>query len=432
MYELYSHQEELLGKLTENSSFGIFFECRTGKTLPTLLHVTNLLMSGKAKDCLIIGPKTALGAWEDEANEFVGKRKRMMDNVHLVNYELVWRRKEYDRPFDVVICDESHRIAHRTSKQTKFIMKYAKRSKYRYILTGTPLGQGRLEDLYTQMEFLEPGFFGKWKEFVARYCVEKQLPGSFVRIVVGYRNKEELLERVSHKVMSFRFCDIRDDMPDDLPDNIIHTPKPNQFINSGVKRMAVEKYDLIIDNPAVQMMKFRQVASGFITDQYGESHHVSDSKIGAFAELLEQILPEKIVVFAEFRYSIDSIKHLLDSMAINYIVLDGIQKDKNCWRRFQEDDNIKVIVCQYNSANAGINLWKAHHLVFYEPTLSTQMTEQARARIRNVDKTQHCAYHWLLSTNSIEEKIYDTLAKKQDFSVDIMKKLGFNKSRRKK
>ena len=84
----------------------------------------------------------------------------MVKKITLVNYEKVWRRKEYDKQYDIVILDESHKIAHRSSKQAKFCIKYNKRSKYRYILTGTPIGQGRLEDLWSQMEFLIPGFFG--------------------------------------------------------------------------------------------------------------------------------------------------------------------------------------------------------------------------------------------------------------------------------
>ena len=420
--ELYKHQERLLTKLIENDSFGVFFECRTGKTLPVFLHATNLLMSGKAQSCLIIAPKTALGAWKRDAELFKGKRHDVLEKVDMVNYELVWRREQYDREYDIVIVDESHRIAHRNSKQTKFIMKYRNRSKYRYILSGTPMGQGRLEDMYSQMEFLEKGFFGKWSDFESRYCVTRQLPGSFVKIIVGYRNKDELLAKVGKKVMSFRLSDARSDLPADLPDNIILHQKPNQKINRGVKDDYVAEYDIVIPNPAVRMMKYRQVASGFIIDEHGVTHEVTNGKLQAFSELLDEILPEKIVVFADFKHSIQAICSELNKREIGYLVLDGEQKDKECWRRFQAKDSIKVMVCQYGSANAGIDLWTAHHLIFFEPTLSTLMTEQARARIRKVDMEHHCAYHWLLAESSIEKEIYNSLVKKQDFTLDIMLK----------
>jgi len=420
--QLYDHQLTLLGKLIENDTFGVFFECRTGKTMPVFLHITNLLMSGKAKSCLVIGPKTALGAWKRDAETFTGNRKTVTKGIHLVNYELVWRRLMYNRQYDIIIVDESHRIAHRNSKQTKFIMKYRDNSKYRYILTGTPLGQGRLEDLYSQMEFLEKGFFGTYAEFEARYCITRQLPGSFVKIVVGYRNKEELLAKVATKVMSFRLSDTNSNLPMDLPDNLVIHQKPNQKINRGVKDDYVEEYDIIIPNPAVRMMKFRQVASGFIIDENKVTHEVSNGKVDAFNELLDQILPEKIVVFAEFKHSIQTISRELDKRGLSYLVLDGNQKDKECWRRFQANPKITVMVCQYGSANAGIDLWTAHHMIFFEPSLSTLMTEQARARIKKVDMTQRCAYHWLLAESSIEKEIYNSLIKNQDFTVDIMNK----------
>ena len=420
--KMYPHQENLLAKLTENDTFGIFFECRVGKTLPTLLHITNLMLSGQATGCIVIAPISALGAWKRDIETFHGKRKKIAKTIDLINYESVWRKPQYHKQYDIVVCDESHRIAHRTSKQTKFIMKYTATSKYRYILTGTPLGQGRLEDMYSQMEFLEKGFFGSWKQFISDYCIVKRLKGTYIDIIVAYKNKEELLSRISEKVMSLRLKDVAEDLPDDLPDNIVIHNKPNQKINRGVKDNYVPEYDLIISNPAVRMMKFRQVASGFLIDEQGITHEVTNGKVKAFSDLLDQILPERIVVFAEFKHSIQSICEELSKRGISYLVLDGAQQDKECWRRFQSNDNIQVMVCQYASANAGIDLWKAHHMIFFEPTLSTTMTEQARARIRCIGMKQPRAYHWLLANSSIEQKIYESLLKKQDFTLGVMSK----------
>lgn len=418
--EMYKHQELLLETLTDNDTYGVYWEQRTGKTLPVLLHTLNLMVQGKAESALIIAPKSALGAWKRDMRSLKGVYAKLTEKIDLVHYEIVWRRPKYDRPYDVVIIDECHRIAHRTSKQSKFCRSYTSRSKYRYILSGTPMGQGRLEDLYAQMEFLEEGFFGPYREFEARYLITKTLAGTFVKFVVGYRNKEELLEKVGRKVSSLRLKDVSD-MPEDLPDNIIDVDKPNQMINRGVKDMYVKQYDIIIQNPAVQMMKYRQVASGFIIDEKGVTHDVTTNKEQLFGEVLDSILPEKVVVFAEFKHSIDVIEKHLTKKGLRFVTLNGNQKDKEIWTQFQENDDITVIVCNYASANAGIDLYKSHHIIFYQPSLSTLMTEQARSRIKKTDKSQACAYHWLISVSSIEEKIYDQLIKKQDFTLDNMK-----------
>lgn len=418
--KLYPHQEKLLTTLTENDTFGIFFECRVGKTLPTLLHITNLMLSGKAKNCLVIAPISALGAWKRDIETFTGKRREVANTIDLINYESVWRKPKYNTTYDIIVCDESHRIAHRTSKQTKFIHKLAKSSKYRYILSGTPIGQGRMEDMYSQMEFLEKGFFGSWKNFVDNYCIVKRMKGTYVDIIVAYKHKDELIAKISSKVASLRLADVAKDLPEDLPDNLVIHAKPNQKINRGVKDNYVAEYDLLIPNPAVRMMKFRQVASGFIIDEQGKTHEVTNGKVKAFNELIDSILPERIVVFAEFKHSIKTIMRELDKRGLNYLVLDGTQADKECWRRFQSNDNITVMVCQYKSANAGIDLWKAHHTIFFEPSVSTTMTEQAKARTRCVGMKQPRAYHWLLAESSIEKEIYKSLVNKQDFTLDIM------------
>lgn len=418
--ELYEHQEQLLATLTEHDQWGIFWEARTMKTLPTLLHMTNLMMEGKALSALVIAPKAALGAWKRDISKFTGTRKAVCKNIKLVNYQLVWRREEYDQPFDIVVLDECHNISNRTSKQTKFIMKYATRSTYRYILSGTPIGQGRLHDLYTQMEFLKPKFFGKWQSFEAKYCVVKQLSSSFVKIVVGYRNKEELLERVGTLVSSLRLQDVVD-LPESLADNVIPTPRPNSRYMTAIREGYIEDFDTILQNPAVKMMKYRQIASGFFIDEKGVTHDVATNKAKpeTLNELLDELSPEKVVIFCEFKHSIQAVKEVVRLRADSYLILDGSQMDKECWTRFQANPHIRVMICQYESANAGIDLYTAHHMIFYEPTVRTISNEQARARITGAQQRQSCMYHWLISENSIEEQIYETLKKKTDFTTEV-------------
>ncbi len=416
--ELYPHQEKLLQQLTDHPQWGVFWECRTMKTFPMILHITNLLLSNEIEDALIIAPKSALGAWKRDMEVLKGKRKDVCQKITLINYQKVWRREEYDRPYGAVVLDESHNIAGRRSIQSKFCMKYSKRSKYRYLLSGTAIGQGRLEDLYNQMEFLQPDFFGKWSKFEARYCVTKQLPNTFVKLVVGYRNKEELLEKVGTMVSTLRLKDVID-LPKEMAHNIIRLDKPSPKIMSHIKKGYVEKYDIAIMTPAVKMMKMRQVSSGFIIDEKGVAHTLNTHKRDALLELLDEVLPEKLIIFCEFTHSINMAREALRYREVSHIVLDGKQMDKECWRRFQANEHIKVMVCQYGSANAGIDLYTAHHMVFFEPTLSTTMNEQSQARITGAQQKHPCMYHWLLAQDSIEEKIHETLAKQRDFTLKV-------------
>lgn len=416
---LFPHQEKMLETLSENDVFGIFWKPRVMKTLPVALHMTNLIMSGKAENALVIAPKTALGAWKRDFYTFKGARFDATKKIDLVNYEKVWRRKDYDKKYDIVILDESHKIAHRTSKQSKFIKKYVKTSTYRYLLTGTPMGQGRLQDLWNQMDFLIPNLLGTYAEFEARYCILKQLPNTFVKIVVGYRNKEELLEKIAPYVSFLTLDDIAE-MPEETPDNIVICPRAHQRIQAGVKKDYVEEFDMIIPNPAVKLAKLRQVASGFIKDEQGVTHSIADTKRLAFGELVDELCEDKFVVFCEFVQSIEDVITELRKRGISHLVLDGRQRDKEIWKLFQAEEHIKCIVCQYQTANAGIDLWKADNLIFYEPALSTLMVEQARERIKTAVNPKPKFYHWLIARDSVELKIYKQLRKHQDFTLDCM------------
>ena len=73
MIELYRHQQIALAYLEFNDSFALYMEQGTGKTLPTLFRILDLIKSGEVTTktkALIVGPKSALGAWERDVEKF--------------------------------------------------------------------------------------------------------------------------------------------------------------------------------------------------------------------------------------------------------------------------------------------------------------------------------------------------------------------------
>lgn len=422
MIKLYEHQREGLDLLTDNDQFALFMEMGTGKTITMLMHLTNLFIAGEISNALIIAPLSVLGSWQRDIDKFSPMRSKFKDRITFVNYQRVWRKEEYDKDWDCIVLDEAHAIAHRTSKQSKFIHKLTRENQYRYILTGSPMGNGRLEDYYSLMEFLQPGIFGTWREFTAHYTVERRLPGSFVNIIVGYRNQEELLEKVGD--YSFRVMK-RDclDLPDKLPDEVIRCELKEKAKYKQAMKDFIEEFDMTIGNPLTKVMKLRQISSGFVFDDYGDLHALKCDKLARLEELIDSI-DGKVVVFCEFQYSIDAISALLTKKKIKFVSLDGRQKDKTVWRQFQTDETIRVIICQYLTANAGIDLFASSHTVYYEPNLSTTVVEQSRDRIHRIGQSQPCSYYWLITEGTIEEEIYKRLAEKTDFNKSCLEEIA--------
>ena len=158
MIKLFRNQEIALSYMRTNNFFALFMEQGCGKTLPTLVRILDLLKSGKIESALVVAPKSALGAWERDIelfNEF--DKEILQDAITLINYDIVWRGEDkspYFKPYECIVLDEAHNIKNRTSRRSKFLLKIATMSDYRYILTGTPIGNGKLEDIEGRISYV--------------------------------------------------------------------------------------------------------------------------------------------------------------------------------------------------------------------------------------------------------------------------------------
>ena len=153
MVKLYRHQEIALSYMRSSNYFALFMEQGTGKTIPSLCRILDLLRSGAIEEALVVAPKSALGAWERDIELFNDlDREILKDGITLINYDKVWRgdkKSPYFKKWGCIVLDEAHLIKNRTSRRSKFILRIATMADYRYILTGTPIGNGQLENIWS-------------------------------------------------------------------------------------------------------------------------------------------------------------------------------------------------------------------------------------------------------------------------------------------
>lgn len=429
MLQLYRHQKLALSYMRSNNYFALFMEQGTGKTIPSLCRILDLLKSGEIENALVIAPKSALGAWERDIELFdIGDQVILKKGITLINYDKVWRgdkKSPYYKKWGCIILDEAHSIKNRSSKRSKFILKIACMADYRYILTGTPISNGQLENIWTLYAFLDPYmergyvyshiFGGGYKKFEDRYCILNMFhkPSSYIHV----NELQEIINEHSYRVKKIDCLDL----PDKLPDEIVKVDlAEKQLYKKLATESALLEYDILAENPLSRMIKLRQLASGHIKLDSGELIEVKNEKLSVLEELLDGFEDDKkIVIFAEFKYSIRKISELLTKKKIKYVVLDGDQKDKKIWRTFQTDESIRVIVCQYQTASAGIDLFSSDTIIFYEPTLRSNTLEQARDRIHRTGQKNKCSYIHLLTKGTIEVDIYRALAGYSDFSEKL-------------
>lgn len=445
MIKLYHHQKVALSYMRLYSNFALFMEQGCGKTLPCLVRALELAKSGEIHSLLVIAPKATMGAWTRDTELFGETDKNLLLSVMtVVNYEAVWRKTkldkrwraspkydgsvlgDYDRQWDMIVLDESHKIKNRTSKQAMMAHHLAFAAHYRYILTGTPICNGSLEDIWSQFTFLQPCvgkrggvysqiFGGSYYDFLDRYAVLNQWYQPYKYLHVD--ELQRIIAQHSYRVKKSECLDL----PDVLPDEIYSIElKERTKYNELHKFSTLEELELVADNSLVRQLKLRQFCSGFITLDDGKTSEITTEKYDALSDFLGD-WEKKLVIFANFKPSIHRICALLHEKKIKHVVLDGDQQNKQIWRDFQSDKSIRVIVCQYQSANAGIDLFAADTILYFEPPISSNILEQSRGRIHRIGQTQKCSYIFFITKNTIEEAIYKALCNFCDFNEKLFK-----------
>lgn len=440
MIKLYRHQEIALSYMRSNNYFALFMEQGTGKTIPSLCRILDLLKSGKITDALVVAPKSALGAWERDIELFNDlDREILRDSITLINYDKIWRgddKSPYYRPYGCIVLDEAHSIKNRTSQRSKFILKIACMSKYRYILTGTPIGNGQLENIWALYCFLDPyidrgrvysnifkdymtengsgEYKGSYMEFQSRYCILNMYhkPSSYINV----KELQKIINEYSYRIKKVDCLDL----PEKLPDEVISVDLQEKSLYKRLHNdSALIEYEILAENPLSRMIKLRQLCAGHLVTTDGLLETKTE-KLEILKELIEGYEDDKkLVIFAEFKYSIRKISELLQKMRVKFVVLDGDQKDKTIWRKFQSDKSIRVIVCQYQTASAGIDLFASDTIIYYEPTLRSNILEQSRDRIHRSGQVNKCSYIHLITKGTIEVDIYRALAGYSDFNEKL-------------
>ena len=455
-YTLYKHQERILELFTENDRFLLLAEQGTGKTLPSLIHLSNLMMAGEVKTALVVAPLSGLGAWQRDIAKLSPERQQLIKRgTTFINYDKLSRKGgRYQemcwKTWDFMLLDEGHAIARPTSNRTQYFigrgkaLGLASKAKYRYLLTGTLISNSRLEDLWAPLRYILDEAWLPWVEFKRHYLVTKTLPGTYAEIIIGYRHRQELLDLVashSYRVLK-RDCL---DLPEEMPDEVILVPfaggKNGEPFNKTTAEMYedaldsyVEALDMVMDNPLTRLLRMRQIAAGHVKESdtvdetgatlTGRTYQLKSDKVKYALELVENNLPKKTVLFYQFSATCASLEKALAAKKIRYVTLNGTQKDKNIWLKFQSDPDIPVIVVQYQAGSSAIDLCASSYTVYVEPTNSSTILEQSRARTHRSGQTEACSYVFLLTEGTVEEDMYERLRNHEDFNEEAYREIA--------
>ena len=326
--------------------------------------------------------------------------------VGIINYDLIWRRKELLQLKDfTLLLDESSLIQNDTSNRTKFILKM--QPKNVILLSGTPTG-GKYETLWTQMHLLGWNISKDlyWKQYVDQEWMEDS-EGNKYSVVTGYKNVDRLKRKMAEHGCQF----LKTDEVFDLPDQIFQKVKVSaskdykQFHKEKI--ITIEDETLVGDTTLTKMLYERQLCG-----QY------SQDKLKALSDLVEST-EDRLIIFYNFTAEYEAI---LKMNALDWCrplsVVNGSEKDLTNY----EDCDDSITLIQYQSGAMGLNLQKAFRMIFFTLPLSSELYEQAKKRIHRIGQNHHCFYYQLICKGTVEEKILKTLDMRQDFTEELFRK----------
>lgn len=438
----YKHQLTALKRALKHGHLAVLWEPRLGKTKLIVDWACAEYQRGNVKRVLIVCPLSVSGVWEEEfethapipyhlylldTHDLAVPVEKGRLNVLVVNYDRAWRREKIVKKFkpDMVVCDESHRIKRWTAKRARYMHRWNK-AKYRAILTGTVTPKGYI-DIFSQWKFLNPKRFGnRIGPFREEYV---RMGGYMGKQVKGYRHIIELKEKIKADA-TIR----REDEVFDMP------PTLNQRVPvflSDKARMAYMKmeYELFLElrhgevsdakNVAVKLMRLQQITGGWIKSDEGNVHQISNDKILACGERLENLWDddEPVVVFARFRAEVSAIARLGVRAGVDTYMLTGSTRSEDRTRRrrkFQARPGPSLFISQIQAGSLGIPLHTSHEVLFYSVSYSYDDYFQATRRIHHPTQTRTMRYQHLMVPNSVDEDVFGNLMAKEDTMAVIM------------
>jgi len=415
-----------------------------GKTLQTLAFLAILKKRHKKKGPhLVIAPTSVVTNWILEVKKFVPhfkavllhgqKRKELFEeavNADLIvtTYGLLQRDLDWltTLPFHVVILDEAQNIKNARSKTSQAVMQL--NAERRLTLTGTPIENSVLE-LWSQFNFLMPGFFGPLKEFERDFVKPKKTGKKKKRTDHGLlrrqtkpfilrRLKQNVAKELPPKTQQTLYCEMSDQQKKLYMSvmEVVRNQVKEKISAGGVKGAKIAIFDALL--------KLRQICcdprlSPLVT---ADDPPVS-AKYKLFMETLTEIVGEghRVLVFSQFVKMLNLMHQDLDKEGIPFLQLDGTSKNREeLVRKFQQGDEYPVFLISLKAGGTGINLTAADYVIHYDPWWNPAAESQATDRAYRIGQKNHLFVYKLITRNSIEEKILDLQEKKQALADNIV------------
>lgn len=409
-----------------------------GKTLQVLTIILDYVENDEdeKRASLVVCPSSLALNWQNESKKFApdlkvcvvrgnaNERKNIISKVEeydlvITSYDLlkrdiqVYEEKNYN--FRFVIADEAQYMKNSMTQNAKAIKQLNATS--RFALTGTPI-ENSLAELWSIFDFVMPGYLFGYKKFKTLYEApivkekDEQAMNKLKMLISPFilrRNKKDVLTELPEKTITV----LNNQMTEEQEAIYMSfLAQAKEEVATEINLNGFEKSQFKI---LATLTRLRQICchpSLFIKNYQGES-----SKLTQCMEIIEDAIEagHKILLFSGYTSMFDIIERKLMKRDIQYFTLTGstkVDERINLVDEFNSNPDIKVFLISLKAGGTGLNLTGADMVIHYDPWWNQSAENQATDRAYRIGQKNNVQVYKLITSNSIEEKIYELQNKK--------------------
>lgn len=414
--DLFPHQREGVKFLVNHERALLGDDMGLGKTQQAITALRFLIRMGKITNALVLCPKSVLPNWERELWDWAPelriikvhgtKEQRMAKwncpaQVYLTTYETLRQDLTEDiakKEFNIIILDEIQKIKNPDAAITKAVRKI--KASYRWGLSGTPL-ENRLEELISIFSYLKPGLLHN-NDASSPLKVKEAIKPYFLR-----RRKTDALLGLPEKVNEEIWLEL--------------SPSQRETYDRAEKEGIIalnEKGDSVtVQHILALITKLKQICN--IDPVTKES-----CKLEYLLEKLEEITEEndKALVFSQ--YPEKTIKLIEPKLRpFNPLFYHGSLSDAQrdqIVKRFQEDEQCKVLLMSVKAGSLGLTLTRANYVFHFDLWWNPSIATQAEDRAHRIGQEKKVFVISLFTVDTIEEKIQTLFKRKRELFKEVI------------
>lgn len=435
------HQIEAVAAMTVPSLIGLalFDEQGLGKTISALCAFDLLHSAGRLKYLLVVAPKSVLASWLGDIKKVFGQkyavkavggsqwtrreRIRSRFDILLCNYEsMVSERELMKRTITnreggfMLVIDESYFVKNPAARRSRAVQEIRSLCNRTVLLCGSPAPNSP-RDLLNQIKLTDDGL-----SLSNRAIPEEQ--ESLSRFVSLALDNIIFLRRLKHEVYPT--------IPGKEIDRVFIALRPQQLA-----LYARAKHELVLAVRTVDDREFKRNLGDYLARRVTLlqicSHpggldplYTEDpAKLLALDKLLRDLIDEqreKVVIWSFFRYTLQAIADRYKRYGL--VRIDGsvakVEDRIDAINRFQTDPNIRIFLGNAAAAGAGITLTAARHAIYESFSNQAAHYMQSVDRIHRRGQERDVVYHVLLANDTIEEREFDHILRKERAGRDLL------------